>query len=463
MALNPELYAKLVLKVEWWETQKQIAQALIRHGRVMVRAGNGPGKSFLAAGLVNWHFDVFQKGITITTAPTSQQVYDVLWKQIRIQRQGRPGLLPKACRMEDGTADHFAVGYTAANPDAFQGRHHENQLIVFDEATGIQAPFWDAAEGMQPKYFLVLLNPTDTTSRAYEEEQSGKWHMIRINSFDHPNIRAELEGKPPVYPNSSLRLQWLRDRIEEWCIEVEHKEKPEDFEFEGRYYRPGPLFEARVLGRWPTATAISVWTEAAWDAALVPQPMDQAPLEIGCDVARFGDDFTAIHARRGRTSLRHEFHQGWSTAETAGRLKQIAGTLVEEGEDPRKVLIKIDDDGVGGGVVDQAGGYRFVGCSSAAKAYDQTAYPNRRSEIWFSVAELAGEGRMDLSRIPNKTLYNLRAQAMAPKWRMDSQGRRVVEPKEETKRRLGRSPDDMDALNLAFSKAVLPGKAEPFW
>ncbi len=42
---------------------------------------------------------------------------------------------------------------------------------------------------------------------------------------------------------------------------------------------------------------------------------------------------------------------------------------------------------------------------------------------------------------------------MAPTWKLDSQGRRVVEPKQDTKKRLKRSPDDMDALNLAYASA----------
>ena len=39
---------------------------------------------------------------------------------------------------------------------------------------------------------------------------------------------------------------------------------------------------------------------------------------------------------------------------------------------------------------------------------------------------------------------------MAPKWEPDPAGRIKVEPKDETKERLGRSPDDADALLLAF-------------
>ena len=44
---------------------------------------------------------------------------------------------------------------------------------------------------------------------------------------------------------------------------------------------------------------------------------------------------------------------------------------------------------------------------------------------------------------------------MAPTWKVDAQGRRVVEPKSDTKKRIQRSPDDADALNLAFYHAPL--------
>jgi hypothetical protein len=40
--------------------------------------------------------------------------------------------------------------------------------------------------------------------------------------------------------------------------------------------------------------------------------------------------------------------------------------------------------------------------------------------------------------------------------------RRVVEPKDETKKKLGRSPDGMDALNLAYSQyTIIPPVPRP--
>jgi hypothetical protein len=40
---------------------------------------------------------------------------------------------------------------------------------------------------------------------------------------------------------------------------------------------------------------------------------------------------------------------------------------------------------------------------------------------------------------------------MAPKYALDAQGRRCVEPKDKTKAELGRSPDGLDAMNLAYA------------
>ncbi len=427
-----------------------------------MKASHSIGKSHLGGGLVNWFYDCFRPSVTLTTAPTHLQVTDVLWKEVRVQRQGRPGLQPKAPRMEDAP-DHYAVGYTANTGDAFQGRHDASVFILFDEATGIGGEFWEAAEGMMTGencYWLNFLNPTDTTSRAYEEEMKGNFHVVTVSALDHPNIAAELQGIPAPYPKA-VRLSWIESRLAEWCDKMPAgDEKASDVEFppgSGNWYRPGPLFEGRVLGRWPSASTYSVWSEAKWQAALVPQSIPDEPTEIGCDVARFGDDFTSMTVRRGGCALHHETHNGWSTSQTAGRLKELVREYAQPGETPQTVSVKVDDDGVGGGVVDQKGEYKFEPVSGAHKALQPRDYPNRRSEMWFAVSERADRGELDLSRLPQSMLTLMRRQAMAPTWKLDSDGRRVVERKEDTKKRINRSPDDMDAINLAFAPGKRPG------
>lgn len=452
------LYAQQVLGVELWADQEEVARALVQHRRVMVRASHSVGKTHMGGTLVNWFYDCFRPGITLTTAPTQAQVQDLLWKEVRVQRRGRPGLQPKAPRMESAP-DHFAAGFTARDSNAFQGRHESNVFIIFDEAVGVDGQFWDGATGMLTGdncYWLTIFNPTDTSSRAYEEEQSGRWWVKRISALDHPNIAAELAGLPAPIP-AAVRLSWVLERLERWCTPISSTDrKATDVEFppqSNQWFRPGSLFESRVLGRWPTQGATSVWTEAAWDQCLVVQLLPHQPTEIGCDVARFGDDYTSIVVRRGACALHHETHNGWSTQQTAGRLKQLCKEFAQEGEDPCGIACKIDDDGVGGGVVDAAGGYSFRPVGGGTKAWQPEDYPNRRSEMWFSVADRADRGELDLSRLSEESRNLLRRQVMAPKWRLDSQGRRVVEPKVDTKKRIGRSPDDADALNLAFAPA----------
>lgn len=459
---DPVGYAEHVLGIKWWAKQQEVAEALVTHQRVMVRASHSVGKTFVAGGLVNWWYDVADPSICLTTAPTSRQVMDLMWKEIRLQRRGRPGLLPKAPRMESAP-NHYAAGFTARDVNAFQGTHEERLLIVFDEAVGVATEFWDGARSMLTSgagnKFLAIYNPTDTSSAAYQEELSGDAHVIVISALDHPNIARELAGEAPDFPRA-VRLAWINEHIERWCTPIMPADATAlDIEWppgSNAWHRPGPLFESRVLGRWPSQAVDSVWSEGAFSVAIsnhLPEPVD-VPAEIGCDVARFGDDSTVIHVRRGPVSLHHEAHNGWDTTRTAGRLKELAREYGKRsGVDGNRILVKIDDDGVGGGVVDQRDGYRFVPISAAARAIDSEGYPNRRSELWFAVAERAMSRDLDLSRLPKAVQAELRRQCMAPRWKLDSQGRRVVEPKDDTKKRIGRSPDDADAMNLAYAPA----------
>lgn len=431
---------------------------------MLVKASHSVGKTFLGGGLVNWWFDSFDPSITLTTAPTDRQVQDLLWKEVRGQRGRRGGFPgPRVSRLET-SPEHFAHGFTAKDGDAFQGHHSEHILIIFDEAVGVAPIFWEAAESMfagKGHAWLAIFNPTDTSSQAYMEELTGNWHVVSLSALEHPNIAAELAGLPAPYP-SAARLGWLQGLLDKWCTPLSGKAKKTDIEWppgSGKFLRPGPLAEARLLGRWPSQATNGVWSDAAWqEAELTVLPEPDEPVEIGCDVARFGDDFTSIHIRRGPVSLHHESANGWATDETAGRLKVLANEWGQRcGTEGRKVSVKIDDDGVGGGVTDQADGYDFQPVSSASVAIDAEGYPNRRSELWFAVAERANDGQLDISRLPEDIRRELRRQAMAPIWKLDNRGRRVVEPKDDTKKRLKRSPDDMDGLNLAYAPAAKMG------
>lgn len=477
-------YVRDVLKATLTPDQERIAAAFHQPPyRVMVKSGHGIGKSWLAAAVTSWWYDTRNPSVAVTTAPTQRDVYDILWAEVRLQRQraGRPDTFVGPAIAEMRTSqDHYAKGFTARSGESFQGRHPPRMLIVFDEAEGIDSIFWDTANTMfhadGNHLWLAILNPTTTTSQSYQEENAvgpdgqPKWHVFSISSLDHPNIAAELAGLPPVVPGA-VSLSQVKDWLADWFepINAGDIDPTRDIEFppgSAQWYRPGPEGEARALGRRPSAGTYGVWSEQLWRRAAEPQnpltPTLRDMPQIGCDVARYGDDKTEIHVRVGGVSYHHEEHSGWSTVRTADRLAELADewTAWANSRRPRQaqpltvqvVPIKIDDTGVGGGVTDIliSRRYNAVAVNAAETASSNDRYPRVRDEMWFVVAERARAGTLDLSRLPKRTLAKLRSQALAPQWAPTVDGRRQVEPKKDTKKRIGRSPDGMDAVNLAY-------------
>lgn len=470
-------YARDVLGARLWARQEESLEALLAPPyRVLDLASHGVGKTFLAAVAVNWWFDTRDPSGCITTAPNLRQVKDLLWREVRLQRRGR--------RVRDSFAgpqapllwtapDHYAKGVTSATGEGFQGRHDHALLFVLDEAIGVPGFVWETIRTMfaptGAHAVLAIGNPTDTTSTAYQEAMSGGWRVIQMSALDHPNLAAELAGDEPPFP-AAVRLAQVDEQLRDWCEPVTGDVLATDVEWpphSGRYLRPGPIAEARVLGRWPSAGTYGVWSDSLWHAAAsaAPEVPGGAVPELGCDVARYGDDATAIHAQAGGVSLLHEEHNGWLVPQVAGRLKELCRQLSAEFGTalPEHIPVKVDDDGVGGGVVDLKGGYRFVGVNAGSRPHRPSDYPNKRSELWFFTVERARRGLVALGRLPRTVLDRLRQQAMNPAWKLDAAGRRVVEPKAETKRKLGRSPDGLDAMNLAHYPAGhdLVGAAVP--
>jgi hypothetical protein len=113
-------------------------------------------------------------------------------------------------------------------------------------------------------------------------------------------------------------------------------------------------------------------------------------------------------------------------------------------------LIVVDDVGIGGGVRSRLAelGYQVASFKGSEASYTGK-YPNRRSEAWYAFAEALPGLDLDGDE-------QLLADLTSPTYKLDSQGRRVVEPKQETKKRLGRSPDRADmALMTLVPRPVL--------
>ena len=147
---DPVFFMERVLGRELWSKQKEIAYAVRDHPRVAVRACHGPGKTFIAAGIVLWFLGLPDARV-VTTAPTWRQVKSLLWHEINQQYNRSQIPLGGVClqtelKMPDG---RYAIGLSTKpeDPEAFQGHHAKNILLVYDEASGIDQAIYDAGEG----------------------------------------------------------------------------------------------------------------------------------------------------------------------------------------------------------------------------------------------------------------------------------------------------------------------------
>ena len=169
-----------------------------------------------------------------------------------------------------------------------------------------------------------------------------------------------------------------------------------------------------------------------------------APKVIGVDVARFGDDRSAVCKRWGLwcQDIRVIDHLDNMT---------FAGIVADEIErfDPDAVFI---DSGRGEGVIDRLRqmGYKVMEVNFGSRAADPTRWANKRTEMWDRVREWLENG----GAIPNDP--DLKGELAAPTYSFDAAGRKVLEPKEKLKGRGLRSPDLADALALTFATPVRP-------
>jgi len=169
-----------------------------------------------------------------------------------------------------------------------------------------------------------------------------------------------------------------------------------------------------------------------------------APKILGVDPARFGDDRSVIFKRQGLQSFDPLVYRGLDNMDLAARVAAV----IEQWE-PDAVFI---DAGAGAGVIDRLRqlDYDVVEVPFGGKATQAHLFVNRRAEMWFEMADWIKQG----GAIPNDV--SLKQELATPVYWYDAAGRKMLEPKDEIKKRLqgGGSPDMADALALTFAYPV---------
>jgi hypothetical protein len=426
-----------------WSKQRQIMQSIVEHRRTAVRSCHGVGKSHTASLVASWWLDSHPPGsaFVVTSAPTYAQVRAILWRYIR--RVHKAGKLPGRVNQTEWHLDDelVAFGRKPADHDesAFQGIHARYVLVILDEACGIPEQLWVAADALTTNTdcrMLAIGNPDNPASHFRKVCTPGSgWHVIGISAFESPNLTGE--EVPESVAQALVSREWVEEKAGEWG---------ED----------NPLYRSKVMGEFSADAPNQVVRASDIAACRIEREAAAAdpvePVELGVDVGGGGDE-TVIRERRGIRAGRE-----WRAH--TDRPEKIAPLIIQAIKATGATAVKIDSIGVGFGVIGELRnaanrrehGAQIIGVNVGTKASRPDKFSNLRAEIWWEVGRGLSERQgWDLSRAENADTAV--AQLLEPRWDTDPQGRIRVEPKDEIIKRLGRSPDNADALLLAFYSA----------
>ena len=179
------------------------------------------------------------------------------------------------------------------------------------------------------------------------------------------------------------------------------------------------------------------------------------PLIIGVDPAGMGADRTAIAWRQGRCITKTEARRGIDTMEIAGLVAKII-------RDDKPTKVNIDVGGLGVGIYDRlieqghsrsiVNAVNFGSKPIEPAPLDETGKPsggpaNRRSELWSNMKKVLEAGRFSL---PDDDA--LQADLVSTGYKHTSDGKLLLESKQDMRKRGVPSPDLADAVALCFSE-----------
>ena len=147
---DPVLFFREVLEFEPDDWQVEAAHNIRTHNRVAIKSGQGVGKTAFEAGIFLWFLTCYYNARVVATAPTQQQLHDVLWSEVAKWMNNSP-LLPALLKwtktyvyVKGYEKRWFAVARTANKPENMQGFHEDNMLFIVDEASGVADPIMEA-------------------------------------------------------------------------------------------------------------------------------------------------------------------------------------------------------------------------------------------------------------------------------------------------------------------------------
>ena len=433
---HPHEFFQDILKTHPTKQQEEILNqvpiAIKSKKNISVKSGHGTGKTFVESGLIIWFLATRYKAKVVTTAPTQAQLFDVLWSEL--SKHNDNSLLRSQFEMtatrfnyKGSPKDWFAVARSATHPENMQGFHAENLLIIVDEASGVGDDILEAIEGActeEGNIIMMFGNPTKLSGSFYDSFNTKVefYHVMTMSCLDSSNV-AEKYYK----------------------------------QIEAKYGADSDVYRVRVLGEFPETEDSTVISKA--DAELAAKNDEWTKIkddkyveEIGVDVARFGGDETSIYSREGNRILPIWISSNNDTMEIVGRLVNHIKNKTH------KIRLNIDDTGVGGGVTDRLKELKrereikfnvdINPVNNQSKARDKKSYANIGTELWYFMQDF-----IQIANIPKDN--KLITQLSVRRYKFTSNGRLILESKEDMKKRKVSSPDRADAVILSCASLTV--------
>ncbi|WP_319703295.1 terminase [Cronobacter sakazakii] len=402
-------------------------------------SGHGIGKSAFISMLINWGMSTCEDCKVVVTANTDNQLRTKTWPEV-IKWSNlaitKDWFTTTATAMYSNDPGHDkrwradAIPWSEHNTEAFAGLHNERKriIVVFDEASNIADLVWEVAEGALTDegteiIWVAFGNPTRNTGRFREcfRKYRHRWKCKQIDS-------RTVEGTN-------------KSQIEKWAAD---------------YGEDSDFFKVRVRGIFPDASETQFiptgMTEEALTRIVTEAQVAHAPVILGVDPAYSGADDAVIYLRQGLHSKLL-----WRGSKTTDDL--IMAKRIADFEDQYRADAVFIDFGYGTGLksIGDGWGRAWTLIPFGGKSTDPQML-NKRGEMYNNVKTwLKLGGALD----ERETAEDL--SAVEYKVRVD--GKIVLEPKEDIKDRLGRSPGCGDALALTFAFPVskrmnLPGQQQ---
>lgn len=408
--------------------------------RIAVKSGHGIGKSTCLAWLILWFLFCYLDAQIPCTAPTENQMYDVLWKELakwlKMMPEKIQGLYEWSntyIRIKERPETWFARAKTARKeaPEALAGVHGDYVMFVIDEASGVPEEIFNTAEGaLTNKDILVIMisNPTRLIGYFYEAfHKDGKnWQQLSFNSKESPVVDNEFVQR----------------------ISEKHGENSDEYKI-------------RVLGAFPSEEGIddkgfvNLFTA---DEIKFTQEKGFVQTRMGIDPSGEGQDETAW-------AVRDEFKGGIVGTERTSNPKSIAEktlTLMEKYGSPARDTTA-DNFGVGANTAQeialtpQAYKINAVNVGEPSKVTVKGArgepiflYLNLRAEWFFAIKAWFRQGG---SIVDDENGHKLKDELLTIKFKRNLKGLIQIMGKEEMRKQGIPSPNKADAFMLTFGKS----------